>query len=273
MRKLGELLSTIPVPDAKRLPSSAGTTPSADPSVALVTELGAGLPAGHLHLWGGPNGAGKTSFLLSLLCGAAQRQRRVVYATYDLPATTLARRLLAMTAGVAPEALPDPGGQAADAELDAEAWSRVVAARRFLSSLPFSMLEARGLTTASLQDRLVRMPFRADVLAVDYLQAVVRERGTELAAALSAFRDLASGLHLAILCAVRPDASAQDTSSREITTRMRGLRGALPDRVGWLEPSGERDRRADIVVNRHGAASSMALRVDASGALERADRA
>ena len=47
-----------------------------------------------------------------------------------------------------------------------------------LSRLPFSILEARGFSVSSLEDRLVRMPYRAEVLAVDYLQAVIRKDGT-----------------------------------------------------------------------------------------------
>ena len=293
MRQLGDLLATIPFPESKIGPSpesktgpsknsksgasgsSSGSSSEASPPetasaaapIDLVTKLAAGLPAGHVHLWGGPDGAGKTSFLLSLLSGAAQCKRRVVYATYDLSAATLAHRLLAMTAGVAPERVPDPAGTLDACDLKSDEWGRLRASRRYLRTLPFSILEARGFTTESLRDRLVRMPFRADVMAVDYLQAVVRDRDTKLRAAVTQLTELAHGLHVSVVCAVRPDEGAR---SREVASRgFATAKGVLPDRVGWIEPAGEWDRHAEIVVNRHGPQTSSVLRMHASGALER----
>ena len=270
MRQLGDLLATIPIPQAGRAPAtvsppSAAHQPLNAEAVDLVTDLAAGLPAGHVHLWGGPVGAGKTSFLLTLLCGAAQCQRRVLYATYDLPASSLAHRLLGMTAGVAPDRLPDPGGSYEGSDLSADEWDRVRASRRYLSSLPFTFLESRGFTTDSIRDRLARMPFRADVLAVDYLQAVVRERGTNVHDAVAQLTDLAHGMHVAVLCALRPD---EGVRNREVAARGFAKTTNVPDRVGWIEPSGEKDRRADVVMNRHGAQTSKVLRVRAWGALE-----
>src|SRR5688572_24419799 len=53
MQHLGDLLAALPLPAA----GTAVTPPSAE--TALVHDLGADLPAGHLHVWGGPSGAGK----------------------------------------------------------------------------------------------------------------------------------------------------------------------------------------------------------------------
>src|SRR5688572_18267103 len=162
MQHLADLLASLSLPAQDGPPASSGAEP------ALMQELGAGLPAGHLHVWGGPSGAGKTAFLLALLHGAAVQGRRVVYASYDLPVETLALRLLAMAAGVEARAL-------AAGDLPEDAALRAARVRASLGDAPFQLLAARGLTVDSLEDRLVRMPFRAEVLAVDYLQAVVRE--------------------------------------------------------------------------------------------------
>ena len=267
MRKLADLVATIPLPAGVRPPSSSddGARDGGPPgAVRLLTQLAAGLPAGHVHLWGGPNGAGKTSVLLTLLGGAAQCNRRVLYVTYDLPALTLAKRLLAMTAGVAPDRLPDPGGVVGGSELSRDEWSRVAAARHALSKRAFHVLEARGLTAGSLRDRLARMPFRADVMAVDYLQAVVRPRATTVQSTVTQLTELAQGMHVAVVCTVRPD---------HTTPNLKGILSKTSDRFGWIEPDGDENRRADIVGNRHGAPTSRVLRLCASGALEVTRRA
>src|SRR5881392_2034739 len=93
MRSLRELLDAVSLP-----PAEAGEL--VDYALPGASLLGADLPAGHVHLWSGPPGAGKTAFLLGLLHDAARHGRPVVFATYDLPASTLALRLLAMASGV-----------------------------------------------------------------------------------------------------------------------------------------------------------------------------
>ena len=295
MQHLADLLALIPLPEAEpieepvltRLPASSLTRlPASSLTRApdLVHDLGADLPAGHLHVWGGPAGAGKTSFLLSLLHAAAARGRRVAYATYDLAPESLSLRMLAMAAGIELDALPDPGGRVEDCTLAPEALERTRVARSGLSRLPFSFLAARGFSVDSLRDRIVRMPFRAEVLAVDYLQGVIREPGTEMGVALRALSDLAAYLHVAIICAVRPQESREEADLPE---------SGVADRMGWIAPtatptststttsrsgaaaSREADgcarRSASIVHNRHGERTSVPLELDeANGNLERA---
>ncbi len=299
MQHLADLLSPIPLPElptdesvghppAKepaKEPRQAGAAtpdrPCAQSATALlaghslcgsdlVEDLGAGLPEGHLHVWGGPDGAGKTSFLLCLLQGAAARGRRVVYATYDLSPESLALRLLAMTAGVQLQALPDPGGTSDQCTLGLDELARAHAAREYLSTLPFEVQPARGFSAASLHDRLVRMPYRACIVAVDYLQGVIRAPGTEMGVALRQLSELAAQLHVAVVCAVR----AGDEAAAELEEmRERGL--SLPDRVGWIAPlmrdSQEvGDRRAEVLHNRHGATPAVPLHLDeATGSLDR----
>jgi hypothetical protein len=280
MLHLADLLAGIPLPPAdvgdgppRRIPIPACGQRDGD----LVQELGADLPAGHLHVWGGPPGAGKTAFLLCLLHGAALRGRRVVYATYDLPPESLALRLLAMTAGVERTALPDPGGREAVCRLAPEDLRRAQVARAALARMPFDVLPARGFSARSLWDRLVRMPFRAEVLAVDYLQGVVRAPGTEMGAALRELTDMAEHLHVAVVCAVRAADSAggglehppcvgdvvgdDDDSAR------------LPDRVGWIAPAKEPgSRRAQVLSNRYGPNAAVPLHLDeATGSLGRSE--
>ena len=225
----------------------------------LLHELGADLPAGHLHVWGGPSGAGKTSFLLALLHGAAAQGRRVVYATYDLPAETLALRLLAMLADVDPADL----GRSALAPPQAKRAARLRAA---LATAPFQMLPARGLGVASLEDRLVRMPFRAEVLAVDYLQAVVRDLDADPGRTLRDLAALAARLHIAVVCAVRSGEGAPEEPSA-----WTGVVADAADRVGWIAPSaGAGRRQVEVLRNRHGARATMPIALDpASGALHR----
>jgi hypothetical protein len=261
MQHLADLLAMIPLPaleegaapSLSRLPSDPLRS---DPcrlgcDADLVQDLGADLPAGHLHVWGGPAGAGKTSFLLSLLHAAASRGRRVAYATYDLAPESLAMRMLAMAAAVDIEALPDPTGSARgagapppacareDCALDDDALRRVHASRAALSRLPFSFLPARGFSVESIYDRLVRMPFRAEVLAVDYLQGVIRAPGTDMGEALRGLSDLADHLHVAVVCAVRPQAGvgAPPSLGGETISRADVIGASkIPDRVGWLGP-------------------------------------
>ena len=281
MQHLADLLATIPLPDLPAPDGAAadGAAPRPLPrgpwslgcDEALVQDLGADLPAGHLHVWGGPSGAGKTSFLLSLLAAAAGRGRRVAYATYDLAPQSLAFRMLAMAAHVEPDRLPDPGGSTADCSLTGEALERVHAARAALSRLPFSFLPARGFSVDSIRDRLVRMPFRAEVLAVDYLQGVIREPGMDMGAALRGLSDLADTLHVAVVCAVRPQGRGQATAVS--TEDLVGVSSA-PDRIGWLgtgqEDGAETSRTASVVLNRHGERTVMPLSMDQlTGALDR----
>jgi hypothetical protein len=251
MEHVADLLSGLALPPEDGAPPR----PSSDP--AFVHGLGADLPAGHLHVWGGPAGAGKTAFLLSLLHGAASLGRRVVYATYDLSGETLATRLLAMTAGVEAKALA--AGTLAPREARRAAAERVALAR-----LPFHVLHARGFSAASLEDRLVRMPFRAEVVAVDFLQAVIRDPGTDLGHVLRAFSSLASRLHVAIVCAAR---AAEGTLLDAGDLAREGADAA--DRVGWIAPASPSGvRRAEILRNRYGGRAAVPLRLDpATGGL------
>jgi len=288
MLDLADLLATLPLPEPTHADPAEHMDPAQLPDAHglcgadLVHELGADLPAGHLHVWGGPTGAGKTAFLLCLLKCAAARGRRVVYATYDLPPESLAMRLLAMTADVEWRSLPDPGGDAAACKLVGPELARAHAAREVLSTLPFEILPARGLSAPSLQDRLVRQPFRPEVLAVDYLQGVIREPGSELGTVLRDLAAMAAHLHVAVVCAVRPGDEAADTLHA-----IRADGAAVPDRVGWLAPpervpggpgaappvgSGEGGvRRAEVVHNRYGSPTAMPLYFDeATGSVGRA---
>lgn len=281
MRQLSDLLAPLALPAVEVGGSCAsgadhlGTGSPADPGaasarlagigpaapcakdVALVQELGVGLPAGHLHVWGGPTGAGKTAFLLALLHGAAAQGRRVLYASYDLPPETLALRLLAMTADVDSRAL-------AAGRLEPAAAARAAHARLALERTPFHLLAARGLSVASLEDRLVRMPFRAEVLAVDYLQAVVREVNTDSGRALRDLSAVATRLHVAVVCAMRSADAAV-----EAPAALDGLSTESADRVGWIAPAdGPGARRAEILRSRYGARSVLPLTLDLSnGAL------
>jgi hypothetical protein len=304
MRHLADLLAAVPLP---ALPRPAGPATPSGPSGApgaprppgrdgvgdggLVHDLAADLPAGHLHVWGGPPGAGKTAFLLSLLHAAAGRGRGVVYATYDLHPASLALRLLAMTAGIDRALLPDSGaveGAGTPARpLPADALARAHAARADLARLPFDFLAARGFGVRSIRDRLVRLPFRAGVLAVDYLQGVVRTPGTEAGRVLQDLADLASQLHLAVVCAVRAGEVAGDPPeelglARPPAHAGRGLLGdaiAAPpivaDRVGWIARAAQGTScRAEVLRSRYGDRPTVPLRFDeATGGVARAEDA
>jgi len=271
MDHLRSLLESIPIPAAR-------TTPDRDEREALLStgglvhELGADLPAGHVHVWGGPSGSGKTSLLLALLQSAARRGRTVVYVTYDLAPPSLALRMLAMLAGVPVQGLPDPGGEADAHALSDDELQRLGRVKAALMALPFYVLPARGLSVASIADRLVRTPDRPEVIVVDYVQAVVREPGQPLGAALQEFSDLAVHLHLGVLCVFRPTeapgARAEDRLRDPATAD--GVH-AVADRVGWIAPEGDEGlRRAEIVTNRYGATPSVPLRFDpATGTLRR----
>lgn len=247
MQHIGDLLAGLPLP--ADVPGDPGIALEASD---LLHDLGGDLPAGHLHLWGGPTGAGKTGFLLSLLLGACLRGRRGVYVTYHLPATSLAVRLLGMAAALDTAAL-------VSGHLDETQTKRAVAALRCLRSLPLFVLEARGLTVSSIEDRLVRMPFRVEVVGVDYLQAVVREPDAEVGSTVRALSALASRLHLALVAALQAADDGLPEASR------------LADRAGWIAPAGGSGvRRAEVICNRYGQRHAVPLRVDAStGALRR----
>ena len=250
MLHLADLLAPLP------LPAPGGPVAALAPEPALVHDLGAGLPAGHVHVWGGPAGAGKTAFLLALLHGAATQGRRVVYASYDLPVETLALRLLAMLACVDGRAL-------ARGALSPEEGARAASVRAALAAAPFQLLPARGMSVASLEDRLVRMPFRAEVLAVDFLQAVVREVNTEPGRTLRDLATVATRLHVAVICAVRSDAAAETGSDLE------ALDVGTVARIGWIAPAGGSGvRRAEVLRNRYGDRTALPLTLDpSSGAL------
>jgi replicative DNA helicase len=238
MKHLGDLLAPLPLPPAEGADGVAGCDPD------LIHDLGADLPAGHLQLWAGPRGAGKTAFLLSLLHGAAARGRRVAFATYHLSAASLALRMLAMAARLDAEAL-------AAGRLPRHQLERASVVRSCLVRRPIHILEARGMSVASLGDRIVRMPFRAEVLAVDYLQAVVRPEGQDLGGALRAFASLASRLHLAVVVAL------EAVNERQVPVVR------LADRAGWIAPAGGSGlRRAEVICNRYGARPAVGLQFE-----------
>ena len=175
-----------------------------------------------------------------------------MYVTYHLAATSLVVRLLGMAAGLDTKAL-------ATGHLDEAQMARAVAARRCLRTLPLFVLEARGLTVGSIEDRLVRMPFRPGVVGIDYLQAVVRQPGTDVGATVRSLSALASRHHVAIVAALQASESGLPEVSR------------LADRAGWIAPSGGSGvRRAEVIRNRYGEHPAVPLRFDASsGALHR----
>lgn len=302
MLHLADLLASIPLPSLEEeavplSPAEQGPSPAMqgcgpdDPS--LMHDLGGDLPAGHVHVWGGPSGAGKTAFLLCLLRSAAARGRRVVYATYELSPESLALRLLAKASGIDLAALPDPGGKQEDCSLSQADLRRAHGAREALAALPFDILPARGFSASSLGDRLVRLPFRAEVLAVDYLQGVVRSAdlsdanlsganlggagASSMGATLRELSDMASHLHVAVICAVRAaDTAGGGLEHPELDEAMlEDVRaGERPDRIGWLRTEADNApgaRTAEVLRNRHGTAASVPLRLDdATGAFERA---
>ena len=242
-------------------------------AVPLPDPLAADLPRGHLHLWGGPDGAGKRSFLLALVRHAAARGQGVLYVTYNLPAESLARRLLAMLARVAPDALPD--GAAASSQLSPTEAARARAARKALSDLPFALLEARGFGVRSLADRLVRLPWRASVCVVDTLQGVVRPRGQDLSGAMQDLSALASHHHVAVLCSVRAagvdlQAFGQDRSPDRVCAWALSSPAAPTAEGGHAAPAGENatgptdtcTRIAEVLHNRHGACARTPLSYD-----------
>lgn len=257
MRSLRDLLDAVPLPTAEGGDVADYTLPNA-------SLLGADLPAGHVHLWSGPPGAGKTAFLLGLLHDAARHGRPVVFATYDLPAPTLALRLLAMASGV-------PLHDLESGRLTADEARAAAHARARLRPLPFRVLEARGLGVASIDDRLLRSGARAAVLGVDYLEAIVRPDGRPVAGAVSDLSDLAARRFLAVVCASR--APLESISGAPLSER-------APDRVGRLCPTAAASAAAEsgaaassdeapvveatVVENRHGGRPSCRLRVDAA---------
>ncbi|MGE0190641.1 MAG: DnaB-like helicase C-terminal domain-containing protein [Planctomycetota bacterium] len=252
MRTLAQLLDRLPLGEGDAAPPQRP-----DAGTALLEGLASGLPLGHLHLWGGPAGAGKCGFLLALLHAAARRGRGVCYATYDLPAETLASRLLALVADVPVEDLPDPGGPPESGGLDAEGKARARGARRHLAALPFVVEEARGYSVPSLEDRLVRLPFRPAVCAVDYVQAVVRPTGQDLVGGVRDLARLATRHHVAVVGAFRATTSAPAAERAAVEALARDV---APDRVGWLQPLDGGRREARVIANRHGAlADAIAL--------------
>lgn len=282
MEHLGTLLASIPLPDGDAAAPSTTARRTGEPcaedaaSRRLLTELGADLPAGHLHVWGGPSGAGKTSLLLSLLYGAAARKRPVVYATYDLAPSTLAMRLLAMLGEVDVERLPDPGGRVGSTTLAPDTLERLQRVRAALSDLPFYVLAARGFSVGSLADRLVRTPVRPQVLVVDYVQAVIRERGAEISESLRGLSALAVQQHVAVIGVFRADTAVTADAQTAIDSMERA--GAdlvepgvakVAARVGWImpvEPSevGPGTSRAEVLSNRFGERTSVPIHIDPS---------
>ncbi len=253
MLRIAELLPQVP--------SGSGTASGLAPAryeMPAVHLLGADLPPGHLHVWSGPADAGKTAFLLGLLHAAACHGRTAVLATYDLSAPTLALRLLAMASGVPVASLLPLAEGRAPIGLRAAALADVARARADLASLPFHILEARGMGVASLEDRLVRLPARADVLGIDHVRGVVRPppvAGAPPASPLHALSDLAVRLHVAVVAVDRVPADAGVPRAADASPDA--------DRVGWIAVAGEGGAwDASLLANRHGRRVSCRLRLD-----------
>ena len=170
----------------------------------------------------------------------------MVLASYDLSAAALALRLLAMESGVP---LHDLEG----AELSPTEAAEVARARARLEGLPLYLLEARGLTAASLEDRCVRAPCRVDVLGVDYVEAVVRPPSQPVAGAFRDLSALAQQRWLAVVAIARTS-PVERAAADEIPAA---------DRVGWIAPDASTGASAAaVILNRHGAKPSCRLRLD-----------
>lgn len=249
MRSLRDLLAGLSLPPAAPASSIGGPGAYAMPAAHL---LGGDLPQGHVHVWSGPPGAGKTAFLLGLLLDAARRNRGTCLATYDLPAASVALRVLAIESGV-PLADLDRG-QLTPAETAA-----VARARARLEALPFFVLEARGFPVTSLADRCVRWTRRIDVLGVDYAEAVVRPAGSPIADTFRDLSALAKQRWMAVVAVARTSPLEHPAQGGS------GAKTAPADRVGWIESSPDRPAaEASVVANRHGATPSCRLRLDPS---------
>jgi len=249
MYALRDLLAGLSLPAAAPASSIGGPGAYAMPAAHL---LGGDLPQGHVHVWSGPPGAGKTAFLLGLLLDAARRNRGTCLATYDLPAPSVALRLLAIESGV-PLADLDRG------QLSAASAQSVSRARARLEALPLFVLEARGFPVASLADRCVRWTRRIDVLGVDYAEAVVRPAGSPIADTFRDLSTLAKQRWMAVIAVARTsplESPAQGGAS---------AKGAPADRVGWIEASLDQPAaEASVVANRHGATRSCRIRLEPS---------
>jgi hypothetical protein len=166
-----------------------------------------------------------------------------------------------MAAAVPAERLIDGRLEPADA-------ARAARVRGCLERLPFDFLESRGLGVASLEDRVVRMPFRPEVLALDFLEAVVRPPGVDLSQALREITAFATRLHIAVVGALRSEAAA-----RPDAPALDGMRSQA-DRVGWIASSAPgSERTAEVLRNRYAdvLARAVPLTVDAvTGMLRRA---
>ncbi len=240
MNSVRELLEGLSLP----APAAGAAPEYALPSAHL---LSAELPQGHLHVWSGPPGAGKTAFLLGLLREAARRGRGALLATYDLSAPALALRMLAMDSGVPLDALD--GGRLTPAEEVAVARSR---AR--LATLPLHVMEARGLSVASIEDRIARQPVPFDTLGIDFVEAVVRRPEQPVAATFRALSDLARRGWLAVVAVAR-------TSPVE---HLAPEQADAADRVGWIAPAADAEevREASLLANRHGGLHRCRMRLD-----------
>lgn len=250
MQRVRELLEGLDLPAVCERSAAGYRLPA-------VHALGAALPQGHLHVWSGAPGAGKTAFLLGLLREAARHGRPTLLATYDLPASALALRLLAMEAGVSLADLDAGRLVGSDAQAAALARAR-------LSELPLHLLEARGLSTASLEDRLVRSSARIDVLGVDYVEAVVRAvpaHGDGVPATLHELSELAKRRWLSVVATVRtpPPGVAAPAGAAAASA----IDPCDADRVGWIAPLDEHGAaEASLLSNRHGQLTSCRLRLD-----------
>src|SRR5262245_60978086 len=217
MLALRDLLASLPLPPPAASDAAAVASGYAMPAAPVV---GGELRQGHLHVWSGPPGAGKTAFLLGLLLDGARRGRGTCLSTYDLPASALALRVLAMESGV-PLATIDGGLLTSDEGV------AISKARARLASLPFFVLESRGLTVDSLADRCVRSTRRIDVLGVDFGEAVVRPTALPVASVLHALATLAQRRWLAVVAVARTAPAAVRATSASV------VEATGADRVGW----------------------------------------
>ena len=239
MHSLKDLFAALVLPGADPCPSGGYEFPASH-------VLGADLPQGHLHVWSGPPGAGKTAFLLGLLLAEARRGRHVVLASYDLAAPAVALRLLGMESGV-------PLHELEAGPLAAAKVGEVARARARLERLSLHLLEARGLTVASLEDRCVRAPARVDVLGVDHTEAIVRPAPQPIAGAFRDLSQLAQQRWLAIVAIAR-------TSPAE---RWAPEEAPAADRVGWIATElGTGTSAAAVIANRYGSTPSCRMRLE-----------
>ena len=194
-----------------------------------------GLEAGNVYVLAGRPSMGKTAAAIWSAWGTARTGSRVLYASLEMSAEQLGRRVAAAIAGVSIHDVKI-------GNLTENDWTKLLAVKRELGELPFLIDDRPGQSATAIRNRARRLKRRGGLglIVVDHLQLMrlgtkIENRRLEIGAITSGLKALAKDLGVPVLLLSQLSRAVEQREDKRPT---------LSD----LRESGDIEQDADVVM-------------------------